>query len=432
MKMTENKGRLTAITLATVGIIMLFSSCGVAFSTYGYDDVYASSSERANRQVSVTPRQEAQPYADPAYEKTTDVYVDSLIADDATAEAQGYDYASYDDDDYYDYAYSARIRRFHRPYLAYDYYSDYYTNLYWYTYDPLYWGTSIYLGYHWWYPSYYSYYWGYSPYCWYGYNYYGHHHHGHYGHHGHQNVCYYNSHDRNSNFYRSERTGSEMKPGRRLGDAGSKTGLATTGRSVSPTTFGDKYNARYGALTSGQKPAIAATKPGTTLTKQPIARGNTTNTSTASRQGGQLSKPAVTTDRRMQKPPQNRNLTTNKPTTTTRQGDATNNNQRNATLNQNTTRNNRTYTPPSVRQPRSTSAFSRKPSTTQNSNTFNSRSTTTPRTISTPNTRSSSTPSRSSSSSVRSSSSSSSSRSSGTSSSRSSSSSSSSRSGGRR
>lgn len=53
-------------------------------------------------------------------------------------------------DDYYDYSYSVRIKRFHRPVYGFGYYDDYYTNLYWYTYDPWVWGSSVYLGYDWW------------------------------------------------------------------------------------------------------------------------------------------------------------------------------------------------------------------------------------------------------------------------------------------
>ena len=56
----------------------------------------------------------------------------------------------YDQDDYYDYAYSANIRRFYSPVVGYSYYDPFYTNLYWYDYNPVHWGTSIYLGYNWW------------------------------------------------------------------------------------------------------------------------------------------------------------------------------------------------------------------------------------------------------------------------------------------
>ena len=451
MKLKTNKGKTIAMALTMIGIVVTFCGCGVAFSTYGYDDVYASQSEMASRQVSVIPRQETQPYFDPAYGKSTDIYVDSVVAYDGVEEYAA-DYSTYDEDDYYDYAYTARIRRFHRPYLMYDYYSDYYTNMYWYNADPFYWGTSIYLGYRWWYPSY-SYYWGYTPYYWYGHRYHHHHHcYGYHGYHRHYNISYYNSRDRNSNFYRSNRTSSDINPNRRLGGAGSKTGLAATERNVSSSTFGDRYNTRHSSASTGQKldiattkpdftrtkPSNSATKPSNNLTKQPLTKGNSATLSTTQRQNGQMSKPASTTERRMQKPPQNRNLTTKNPQGVTRQG-ANNNNRSSAVSGRSNTPNNRTYTPPAVRQPRTTSDFSRKQSTKPSNPTFNSRGTTPQRNVTSPAPSRSSTPSspsnRGNNSSFRSSSPSSSSSSSssrGGGSSRSSSSSSSSKSGGRR
>lgn len=53
----------------------------------------------------------------------------------------------YGDGDYiYDYYYASRIRRFQRPYVSYSYYNSYYTDCYWYTYEPIFRGMSIYLG----------------------------------------------------------------------------------------------------------------------------------------------------------------------------------------------------------------------------------------------------------------------------------------------
>jgi len=54
-------------------------------------------------------------------------------------------YGDYYEDDN-DYAYSSRIRRFHRNNSAWGYYDPWYTNMYYYNYDPFYWGTSIYVG----------------------------------------------------------------------------------------------------------------------------------------------------------------------------------------------------------------------------------------------------------------------------------------------
>ncbi|HNP48410.1 MAG TPA: hypothetical protein PKL85_06205, partial [Bacteroidia bacterium] len=65
-----------------------------------------------------------------------------------TQDGQGNTYITnnyYNDDDYYDYAYSARLRRYYSPVIGYSYYDTYYTNSYWYDYNPSSWGVSIYL-----------------------------------------------------------------------------------------------------------------------------------------------------------------------------------------------------------------------------------------------------------------------------------------------
>jgi hypothetical protein len=61
----------------------------------------------------------------------------------------------YDEDDYYDYAYSSQIRRFNHP-VGWSYYDPYYTNLYWYDYNPYSWGVSLYTTYSWWTPGFYG------------------------------------------------------------------------------------------------------------------------------------------------------------------------------------------------------------------------------------------------------------------------------------
>ncbi|HZY24244.1 MAG TPA: hypothetical protein VFE71_00340, partial [Bacteroidales bacterium] len=76
----------------------------------------------------------------------------------------------------YDYYFTSRINRFHRSYVAFDYYAPVFTDSYWYDYQPFSWGISIYegqginLGYNYDYGSYYGYdpyygsYWDYNPY----------------------------------------------------------------------------------------------------------------------------------------------------------------------------------------------------------------------------------------------------------------------------
>ena len=61
---------------------------------------------------------------------------------------------NYYNDDYYDYSYSSRLRRYYSPAIGYSYYDPYYTNSYYYDYYPSSWGVSIYSTYKWWGPSY--------------------------------------------------------------------------------------------------------------------------------------------------------------------------------------------------------------------------------------------------------------------------------------
>ena len=95
--------------------------------------------------------------------------------------------STYNSDDNYDYTYSSRIKRFYTPVSGYGYYDPYYTNSYYYDYNPVNWGASIYLGYPFWgfglsygYPGWglsFNFGWGYPsygyPYYGYGYPYYG-------------------------------------------------------------------------------------------------------------------------------------------------------------------------------------------------------------------------------------------------------------------
>jgi len=77
-------------------------------------------------------------------------------------------------DNYYDYAYASRLRRFHSNSFMDSYYNDYYSNMYFYDYNPWSWGTSIYFNSGWYSPSFgmnfewgwpsYSYGWGYPSY----------------------------------------------------------------------------------------------------------------------------------------------------------------------------------------------------------------------------------------------------------------------------
>lgn len=145
----------------------LLSSCGTTFMVAA-DDMYGTMPTREQERRQKLQNQWNQTATDPAdIASNTYAYYDD--GQDIVSDTFNYD-------DYYDYEYSSRLRRFQSDdYLSSDYYSDYYTNSYWYNADPYYYGTSIYLGYNWWYPSYSYYYrpgwymsFGYDPFFTYG------------------------------------------------------------------------------------------------------------------------------------------------------------------------------------------------------------------------------------------------------------------------
>lgn len=242
----KNKGLKWKIKIAFCSLIVLFvfGSCGMSIATIGYDDVYATNLKE--HEPFIAEDSENVIYQDSTYVKQKRHYRELVKVEDSIAESESYqadessteydvNYAEFDEDDYYDYAYSARLRRFYHPVVYRDYYADYYTNLYWYTHDPLYWGTSIYLGYSWWYPSYYSaLYWDpfYNPY-WYSHHWHHHHHH---HHHLHHDVCYFNSMDYNSNMYRGSSIGGSIKRAGNVSGSSIKKQITRTSTTVKPTT----------------------------------------------------------------------------------------------------------------------------------------------------------------------------------------------------
>ena len=170
--------------LLSTSIVLLFlSSCITTTHVYYSDPNYLGSSEFSSYDdIVTTPSEEI------AQTQDTNTITDNYYRD--------YDVA----DDYYDYSFSSRIRRFHRPMYHSNYYGGLYTDYYWYNNDPFYCGTSIYYGYNWNSP-YYSYY-SYSPYYYNNYNpyyYNSYYAYGYNSHHGHTpNYTYYNSYDNNS------------------------------------------------------------------------------------------------------------------------------------------------------------------------------------------------------------------------------------------
>jgi hypothetical protein len=75
---------------------------------------------------------------------TTEPYSEQYADENGNGVTNNY-YGNYYEDDN-DFSYSSRIRRFHRN-NSWGYYDPWYTNMYYYNYDPFFWGTSIYIGY---------------------------------------------------------------------------------------------------------------------------------------------------------------------------------------------------------------------------------------------------------------------------------------------
>jgi hypothetical protein len=86
----------------------------------------------------------------------------------ATSPGTNYYDQPFDYDDYYDYEYAARLRRFSDPTPGAGYYDNYYTNSYYYNQNPYLYGTSVYNSYGFWGPSAYAY--NYCPSSYFYYN----------------------------------------------------------------------------------------------------------------------------------------------------------------------------------------------------------------------------------------------------------------------
>ena len=181
----------------TIFLLVLFlTSCVSTNQVFFSDPNYLSSNEFSSAET-----------INEAYSKNTSETEDSTLVDEENGE-----YEEYNNEYYYDFSYSSRIRRFHRPMFNYGFYSGYYTDYYWYNPDPFYWGSSIYYGYGWdspYYGFYSPYYSFYSPYYSYYspfYNNYSYWHNHGYGHHGHNSYHHHNYDNTYSGFNLNNQT----------------------------------------------------------------------------------------------------------------------------------------------------------------------------------------------------------------------------------
>lgn len=171
-KIMKNLSILFAATLLTI------AGCKSSYysGAYSDDDVYTPASQAYQTNPdNYTPAQNNQnnnnqqqdDYYDPngySSNSNTQQYTDSTTGNTYITNNNYYD-DQFVYDDYYDYSYAARIRRFQNPSYGFGYYNNYYTNSYYYNYDPYFYGTSIYSSYNFWAPSVtFNYGWGCYPY----------------------------------------------------------------------------------------------------------------------------------------------------------------------------------------------------------------------------------------------------------------------------
>lgn len=298
------------LILTSLALTVLLASCSASQSGYTvYDDVYYRASDPKPAAAPAVTQDEARytttdpdysvkaepkgvDYNDPDYAGyDEDLYYENNTFPSKEGQSGEYNSSSYASpdvntyvtnnyydggdygDNYYDYAYSSRIRRFHNP-AFYDYYHGYYTNMYWYTHDPYYYGTSIYMGYNYWDPYYsygwprfrlgYSWGWGglyynwpmysYSPFYGYGSPYWGYnsyyqgYNHGYWDGYnsGHYSSYYYNSYDYNSHYGPRNNRGSSSgtspdgRPPRSLGER-YENAMASQGVRTGRTAFMERY-----------------------------------------------------------------------------------------------------------------------------------------------------------------------------------------------
>ena len=172
-----------------LSLIFIFSSCiTVETTSSGFkDEIYYTADQYA--QVAEAEKQDQQSLEE------------NQVQDLDDNEENYYD--EYSSDDYYDYGYSVRLRRFHGPSFGFNYYNNFYTNSFWYSGHPAHCGVSIYYGYNFWNPHYYDPFYGFYAYSPYYYNPFYPHHLSYYGSFYAYNSfpTYYNSYDNNSIYY---------------------------------------------------------------------------------------------------------------------------------------------------------------------------------------------------------------------------------------
>jgi hypothetical protein len=129
-------------------LVLAFASCKTSQLATHTDDVYSSPAEE-KRLAALAEAEKAKKDAEEKKKQE-----EARLAQQAKEEANPYyKDPSFNQDDYYDYQYASRVRRFSNPVYGAGYYDNYYTNQYYYNQNPACYGSSIYSSYSYWMPS---------------------------------------------------------------------------------------------------------------------------------------------------------------------------------------------------------------------------------------------------------------------------------------
>jgi hypothetical protein len=141
--------------------VLLFASCASQKQGIAYvDDVYANPKEVREVEARIAAeKKQAQEQADKRYNDS--LALAKKAEKDKEESNPYYKDREFKYDDYYDYEYATRVKRFNNQIYGLSYYDNYYTNSYWYSQNPYNYGISVYNGYSWWGPTYNTY--SYSP-----------------------------------------------------------------------------------------------------------------------------------------------------------------------------------------------------------------------------------------------------------------------------
>jgi len=127
---------------------LIFSSCKTSQLESYQDDIYANPSEE-KKLAKLAAAEQAKKAAEEK-QKQEEAALAQKAKDDANPY---YKDPQYNSDDYYDYKYASKIRRFSNPINGAGYYNNYYTNSYMYNQNPAMYGSSIYSSYNYNMPS---------------------------------------------------------------------------------------------------------------------------------------------------------------------------------------------------------------------------------------------------------------------------------------